>query len=103
MHILAVYYTTGDEGECLESIDVEIVNKDVTHGVPLMLSTVSWVSSRLMYPNVRPANTPEERTRMGMRTAKAIDLESCGSNSLARFAKGSAAGSLGLERKRRET
>ena len=38
-----------------------------THGVPLMLSTFNWVSSKLMYPNVSPANTLERTTRTGVR------------------------------------
>jgi hypothetical protein len=38
-----------------------------THGVPLILSTFNWVSSKLMYPKVSPAKTPERMTRTGMR------------------------------------
>jgi len=43
-----------------------------THGVPLMLNTFNWVSSKLMYPKVNPANTPERMTRTGMRHPKMI-------------------------------
>lgn len=41
---------------------------EVTYGVPLMLNTLSWVSSRLMYPSVSPAKIPESRTKTGIRT-----------------------------------
>ena len=53
-----------------------------THGVPLMLRTWSCVSSKLMYPSVRPAKRPDSRTRTGMRHAKTMNLASCGSDSL---------------------
>ena len=45
-----------------------------TYGVPLMLNTFNWVSSKLMYPKVNPANTPERITRIGMRHPKTIFL-----------------------------
>lgn len=55
-----------------------------THGVPLMLNTFNWVSSKLMYPKVNPANTPERMTRTGMRHPKMIFFVS---ESSSRFAK----------------
>ena len=58
--------------------------KTGTHGVPLMLNTVNWVSSKLMYPKVNPANTPDRMTRMGMRHPKMIFFVS---ESSSRFVK----------------
>jgi len=54
-----------------------------THGVPLILRTFNWVSSKLMYPKVSPANTPERMTRTGMRHPKTIFLVSESSSRLA--------------------
>jgi len=54
-----------------------------THGVPLMLRTFNWVSSKLMYPKVSPANTPERITRTGIRHPKTIFLVSESSSRLA--------------------
>ena len=48
-----------------------------------MLRTFNWVSSKLMYPNVSPANTPERMTRIGMRHPKTIFLVSESSSRLA--------------------
>jgi len=48
-----------------------------------MLRTFSWVSSKLIYPKVNPANTPERRTRIGMRHPKTIFLVSESSSRLA--------------------
>lgn len=38
----------------------------VTYGVPLTLSTLSWVSSKPIYPSVSPAKIPDVRTRASM-------------------------------------
>ena len=45
-----------------------------TYRVPLILSTFSWVISKLMYARVKPANTPESNTRTGIRDANTIKL-----------------------------
>jgi hypothetical protein len=56
-----------------------------THGVPLMLNTFNWVSSKLMYPKVNPANTPERATRTGVRRPKTIFFVSEISSRFAKF------------------
>ena|ERR1700730_6982887 len=63
-------------------LDIGAAHILVTYGVPLTLSTLSWVTSKLMYPRVRPANTPERSTRTGTRHAKAMNFASCGGCSL---------------------
>jgi hypothetical protein len=38
-----------------------------THAVPPTLNTFNCVSSKLIYPNVSPANSPDNSTKTGIR------------------------------------
>jgi hypothetical protein len=58
-------------------IRIEMNKKEGTDGVPLILRTFNCVSSKLIYPRVKPANTPERITRTGMRQAKTMNFTSC--------------------------